>query len=157
MSAKHGWPPTSTNLFCAIQGTPARTGIHYDCGDICALLRRTLPEQIPAWTTSRLSQLNQTPKRYVVEPALLGPLWQLDARAILRDGDLLGRIIDSFVAAQIRAECTSCDSSPTISDGQTAATISHRPVHISDGRQNLGTSDLISVGLALRIDCKPSV
>lgn len=71
-------------------------------------------EQVPAWTSSRLSRLAQTPKRYLVEPALLGPLWQLDQRAVLRDGDLLGRVIDTFVAAQLRVECTVAEASPTL-------------------------------------------
>jgi uncharacterized protein len=94
-------------------------------------------EPIPAWTTSRLSQLNQTPKRDVVEPALLGPLWQVDARAVLRDGDLMGRLIDTFVTAQIRAECGPSESTPTM-----------HHLRRSDGRHEI---DLILEGPAGRV------
>ena len=94
-------------------------------------------EQVPAWTTSRLSQLNQTPKRYLIDPALLGPLWQVDARAVLRDGDLMGRLIDTFVAAQIRAECVASESAPTM-----------HHLRRSDGRHEV---DLILEGPAGRV------
>ncbi len=71
-------------------------------------------EQVPAWTTSRLSRLQQTSKRYLYEPALLGAIWQLDARTVLRDADLVGRLIDTFVTAQLRAECVVADAAPTL-------------------------------------------
>jgi uncharacterized protein len=71
-------------------------------------------EQLPAWTNSRMSRLTQTTKRYVVEPALLMPLLNVDHRAVLRNADLLGRLIDSFVVAQLRVECAVAASSPTM-------------------------------------------
>lgn len=61
-------------------------------------------ERVPVWANSRLGRLVHLPKRYLVEPALLGPLLGIDARAVLRDGDLLGRLIDSYVVAQLRPE-----------------------------------------------------
>jgi len=42
-------------------------------------------------------------KHPVVGTPQAGPL-DLDERAVLRDGDLLGRMIDTFVLAQIRPE-----------------------------------------------------
>lgn len=59
---------------------------------------------VPAWMTSRLKRLIKTPKRYLVDPALMSAALRLDARAIMRDGDLLGRVFDTFVAAQLRPE-----------------------------------------------------
>jgi predicted AAA+ superfamily ATPase len=61
-------------------------------------------EQIPAFTTNRLDRLIRQPKRYLTDPSLLVPLLHIDSRAVLRDGDLLGRLIDTFVVAQLRAE-----------------------------------------------------
>lgn len=61
-------------------------------------------EAVPAWTTNRLKRLALAPKRYLVEPALIGSILRVDARAVLRDGDLLGRLLDTFVVAQLRAE-----------------------------------------------------
>ena len=59
-------------------------------------------ERPPAWTSNRLSRLVKTPKRYVVGPALVAATLGLDLPGILRDGDLMGRLLDTFVAAQIR-------------------------------------------------------
>lgn len=64
-------------------------------------------EVVPAWRTNRLSRLVKTPKRYVVDPALIGAALRMDTRAIMRDGGLLGRVLDTFVAAQIRPEVAS--------------------------------------------------
>jgi hypothetical protein len=63
-------------------------------------------ESVPAWTSNRLKRLVLRPKRYVVDPSLIGAILQLDTNAVLRDGDLLGRVIDTFVVAQLRAELT---------------------------------------------------
>ena len=95
-------------------------------------------EQVPAWTSSRVSRLSQTPKRYLIDPALLVPLWQLDTRAVLRDGDVLGRVIDTFVANQLRAECTIAESAPTI-----------HHLRQADGRREV---DLILEGSKVEID-----
>lgn len=61
-------------------------------------------EQVPAWMTNRLSRLTHGPKRYVVDPALAAHLLRLDAPGVIRDGNLLGRMIDTFVTAQLRPE-----------------------------------------------------
>lgn len=63
-----------------------------------------LLDVVPAWMTNRLSRLVKTPKRYITDPSLIGAALRLDARAVMRDGGLLGRVLDSFVAAQIRSE-----------------------------------------------------
>lgn len=61
---------------------------------------------VPAWLTNRLSRLVKAPKRYLVDPSLVGAALRVDLRAVLRDGALLGRVLDTFVAAQIRSELT---------------------------------------------------
>ena len=63
-----------------------------------------ITERLPAWSTNRLTRLSGRPKRHLVEPALVGPLLGVDRRGVLRDGDLLGRLLESFVLAQLRAE-----------------------------------------------------
>jgi uncharacterized protein len=65
-------------------------------------------QQIPAWSSNRLNRLTRTPKRYLIDPSFVGPLVGIDARAVLRSGDLLGRVIDTFVVAQLRAELEVC-------------------------------------------------
>ncbi len=59
---------------------------------------------VPAWMSNRLSRLIKAPKRYVVDPALVTTALRMDTAAVLRDGDLLGRVLDTFVMAQLRAE-----------------------------------------------------
>ena len=61
-------------------------------------------EMLPAWTDSRLQRLVKTARRYVVDPSLIGSALGLDEVAVLRDGGLLGRLLDTFVASQIRPE-----------------------------------------------------
>jgi len=68
------------------------------------LTRLFVIEQVPAWTSNRLKRLTLQPKRYIVDPALLAYLLRLDVQGVLRDGDLLGRILDTFVVAQLRPE-----------------------------------------------------
>lgn len=59
---------------------------------------------VPAWLTNRLARLVKAPKRYVTDPSLVGAALRVDTAAVLRDGDLLGRLLDTFVAAQLRPE-----------------------------------------------------
>jgi hypothetical protein len=68
-------------------------------------------DSVPAWTSNRLKRLVLAPKRYVTEPSLLVGLLGIDQRAVLRDGDVLGRLLDTFVAAQLRAELSANESS----------------------------------------------
>jgi uncharacterized protein len=86
------------------------TGIAYD--DLLQSLFVT--EHVPAWRASRLGQLVGTPKRYLTDAALLAPLSGVDERAVLRSADLLGRVIDTFVVQQLRAELPQCDDSPRL-------------------------------------------
>jgi predicted AAA+ superfamily ATPase len=69
-------------------------------------------QSIPAWTSNRLKRLALSPKRYITDPGLLAAILLLDEDAILRDASLLGRIIDTFVTAQLRAEATVARSRP---------------------------------------------
>lgn len=77
-----------------------KTAIAYDT----LLTNLFVLELVPAWASNRLNRLIKTPKRYLVDPALAGAALGLDPTAVLRDGDLLGRLIDSFAVAQIRPE-----------------------------------------------------
>ena len=61
-------------------------------------------DSVPAWTTNRLSRLVKSAKRYLVDPALVSTALHVDEAAIMRDGDLLGRMLDTFVMAQLRPE-----------------------------------------------------
>ena len=71
-------------------------------------------DRLPAWTSNRLKRLTRAPKRYVVDTSLLGGALGVDTNAVLRDGDLLGRLLDTFVVAQLRAEATVADTRPRL-------------------------------------------
>lgn len=61
-------------------------------------------ESLQAWTSNRLKRLSLGAKRDLVDPALAPSILGFDASTVLRDGDVLGRVLDSFVVAQLRAE-----------------------------------------------------
>jgi uncharacterized protein len=61
-------------------------------------------EALPAWTSNRLKRLVLMPKRHVVDPAVAGAVLGFDSDLVLRNGDFLGRLLESLVVAQLRAE-----------------------------------------------------
>lgn len=61
-------------------------------------------DHLPAWSGNRLKRLVRGAKRYVGDPALVAAALDLDVIAVMRDGDLLGRLIETFVLAQLRPE-----------------------------------------------------
>lgn len=61
-----------------------------------------LIERLPAWASNRLTRLVKQPKYYVVDPGLGAHLAADDRDGLLRDGGRLGRIVDTFVLAQLR-------------------------------------------------------
>lgn len=81
-------------------GINRRTAVAYEN----LLANLLLIDRIPAWTSNRLTRLTKAPKRHLVDPALIAGALQVDVNGVMRDGDLLGRIIESFVVAQLRAE-----------------------------------------------------
>lgn len=59
---------------------------------------------MPAWWTNRLKRLAKSPKHYLVDAALVAAIVRVDLAGLMRDSDLLGRILDTFVMSQLRAE-----------------------------------------------------
>ncbi|MGH9111355.1 MAG: ATP-binding protein [Acidimicrobiales bacterium] len=111
--------PDSTRLHRYLEALAASTaGVVSDTTllDIAGIDRKTAAayerlltalhavELVPAWSSRRATRLVRTPKRYILDPALGAAVLGVDARSIVRDGDLLGRFLDTFVAAQIRPE-----------------------------------------------------
>lgn len=93
-----------------LAGIDRKTAIAYE-----ALLTNLLVvDAIPAWTTNRLKRLVLSPKRHVVDAALAVSSLRIDVSAILRSGDLLGRLLDTFVVSQLRAEIVVSESRPRL-------------------------------------------
>lgn len=91
-------------------GVDKRTAAAYE-----QLLRNLLVvDALPAWTTNRLKRLVRGPKRHLTDVALLAGAVGVDTAAVLRDGVLLGRVLETFVLAQLRAELPVCRSRPRL-------------------------------------------
>jgi predicted AAA+ superfamily ATPase len=73
-----------------------------------------IAEQVPAWTSNRLKRLVRQPKRYLVDPALIAAALRIDEHGVMRDGNLLGRVLDTFVAAQLRPELVASSTRPRL-------------------------------------------
>lgn len=81
-------------------GVNKETGVAYE--DLLEAL--LVAESVPAWRSNRLKRLVHQPKRYLVDPALMAAALRLDVEGLMRDGEMLGRLLDTFVAAQLRPE-----------------------------------------------------
>jgi len=68
------------------------------------LMDLLVADHVPAWTSNRLKRLVRRPKRFLVDPALLAAALRVDESGVMRDGDLLGRVLETFVAAQLRPQ-----------------------------------------------------
>lgn len=91
-------------------------GIAKNTGDAYERLLRDLLviESLPAWWTNRLKRLVRTPKRYIVDSSLVLAALRVDVNGLMRDGNLLGRVIDTFAVAQLRAQLALCESQPRL-------------------------------------------
>lgn len=78
------------------------------------LVNLMVVDHLPAWTSNRLNRLTRAPKRYLIDTSLLGGTLGVDTGAVLRDGDLLGRLLDTFVTAQLRAEVAVASARPRL-------------------------------------------
>ena len=81
-------------------GTSRATAVAYER----LLANMFVLDTLAAWSTNRLSRLTKAGKRYLTDTSLLAAALRLDELAVMRDGDLLGRLIETFVLAQIRPE-----------------------------------------------------
>jgi predicted AAA+ superfamily ATPase len=88
----------------------ARTAAAYDR----LLQALSILDIIPAWSTNRLKRLTLRGKRYLTDTGLTAAALRIDARDMLRDGALLGRMLDAYVTAQIRTELASSDAMPRL-------------------------------------------
>jgi predicted AAA+ superfamily ATPase len=93
---------SSPNLttITAAAAVDRRTGQAYD--DV--LERLYLLELLPAWHTNRVSRLTSQPKRHVTDVALAASAAGLEPTDVLRDGNLLGAWLETFVVAQLLPE-----------------------------------------------------
>lgn len=91
--------PEHKTLFDAV-GIDAKTAHSYDR----LLADLFVAEHVPAWSSSHIQRLIKTVKRYVVDTSLMAASLGLGTDGILGNDDLLGRLLDTFVMAQLRPE-----------------------------------------------------
>ena len=75
---------------------------------------------VPSWTSNRLKRLSLAPKRFLVDPGLFVGVLGVDEAEVMSDGDLLGRVIETFVMTQIRAEVALMTPRPRLHHLRTA-------------------------------------
>jgi predicted AAA+ superfamily ATPase len=109
--------PALTTL-AAASGLDHRTAKTY----LAVLEDLRIIERVPAWTLNRMGRLVKTPKYHVLDPGLAAHLAGDTRPSLLKSNDRLGRLIDTFVFAQIR---------PLLS--LTAPAV--RAFHLRDGNQ----------------------
>lgn len=99
-------------------------------------------DTVPAWASNRLKRLTHQPKRYLIDPALMAAALDVDARAFLSDGGLLGRLLDTLVAAELRP--------------QLAATLTARLHHVrtAQGRHEVDLLVELAGGDVIAIEVK---
>jgi len=135
--------PTDTTLMTAAS-LDRRTTVAYER----VLERLFIVHRLPAWTAHRLNRLTRAPKRFIADPALMLTAAQLQINDLLRSGDLLGRFIETFVIAQLRAEFAA---------GERPA----RMFHLRDRDGNHEIDVIIEIGagrlVAIEIKAKASV
>lgn len=91
-------------------GVAKATGETYDR----LLSNLLIVDTLPAWWTNRIKRLVRAPKRYVIDPSLALAALRIGVHGLMKDGDLLGRIIDTFVVAQLRAQLAICETQPRL-------------------------------------------
>lgn len=97
-------------------GINAKTASRYD--QLFAELFVT--EQINSWSTNRLARLEKRAKRYFIDPALAAATIDADRSTMLTNPDLLGRLLDTFVVAQLRPEFAVAERPPRLHHLRTA-------------------------------------
>ncbi len=88
-----------SSLYQAV-GITAKTAARYD--DL--LIDLGVATHVPAWSTNRLQRLEKRAKRYIVDGGLTTAGARINLSTALTDANLLGRLVDTFVHAQLAPE-----------------------------------------------------
>lgn len=64
-------------------------------------------DQVPAWWTNRLKRLVHRPKRYLVDAGMAAVLLPTSVDSLMRDGALVGPLLETFVVSQLRGALAS--------------------------------------------------
>lgn len=70
------------------------------------LNRMMLTDDISGWQQNRTSRLVKMPKRFLIDSGLLGGMEGLSVEGLNHYPELAGRLLETYVAAQLRAQAT---------------------------------------------------
>jgi predicted AAA+ superfamily ATPase len=73
-----------------------------------------LVHQLPAWSSSRGERLARTPKLHVADTGLAAAIVGVEAPALERERSLLGPLLESFVAAELRKQLGWSEAQPNL-------------------------------------------
>ena len=108
--ALHSATVTASQTLFDLAGVDRKTVLEYDH----LLERLYLLAAIPAWSSRRVQRLVKTPKKVLVDAALMAAIVREDAEGIFFDAELRGRFMETFVAAQLRAELPFARTRPAL-------------------------------------------
>jgi predicted AAA+ superfamily ATPase len=74
------------------------------------LVRVFLVEELPPWSSNRLSRLVKTPKVHVGDTGVAATLLGLDAAALYEDRATLGQLLETFVYQELRRQANGHDT-----------------------------------------------
>ena len=120
-------------------GISRKTAVTYD-GLLADLM---VTEDLLAWSSNRLKRLGRTPKRYVIDSGLLAGVLRVGLDDVIASGNLIGRFIETFVVAQLRAESS-------------ASTVRFHLMHLhsDDGRREVDVVAEFGGGRVVGIEIK---
>ena len=120
-------------------GISRQTAVAYD-----SLLHELMViDELSAWSSNRSKRLSRTPKRYVIDSGLLGGILRVGIDDVLASGDLIGRFVDTFIVAQLRAEAAT---------SRTRYRLSH--LRSADGRNEIDIVAELGGGRIIGIEVK---
>jgi predicted AAA+ superfamily ATPase len=73
-----------------------------------------LVDALPAWTSNRLKRSVLRPKRYLIDPGLIAGILRVDVGGVMRESDLIGRVLDTLVVFHLRSEVASSATRPRL-------------------------------------------
>lgn len=131
--------------FFGAAGVAKATGSDYEDLLRCLLI----VDHLPAWISNRLKRLVRAPRRCVVDAALIAAALRMTADAVIADGDILGRVLDTFVVAQLRPETGIAECQPRLFHLRTEAGRHEVDVIAEAGGQRV-------VGLEIKASAAPT-
>jgi hypothetical protein len=73
---------------------------------VVLLERVFLLEHLPPWHSNRLSRLIKTPKLHICDTGLAAALLGVDAAALFKNRDMLGRLLETFIFQELRRQAS---------------------------------------------------